>query len=420
MNCLSRSLFALAVVILSLFVVHGQSTDVCDLEETLEIIMKVFDTVKNETSIAAGINWNPDIQALQQNSLSNETHYTILVPTNEAFDELAKANGLAEEEDLKIPPPVLRFHIIEGIALFGEIESEENETVESGDTFDTLLADTKIEIKFERKAGVVNITSPEDVITTFVGPYNSAEMVTTFGYDLADEKGLGSDCIMPVSVILIDQVLIPPNREEESHSGEDESPMSGPDEDFEAGATSPGGYGSGGNCYRSNFLYGSVTCVAGCGLTPGSACNNIVCATGCPDPSSIGMSTLGGGSSSASTPGGYSYMPSENTMGLPKTLMPSESSGSGYGINCAFGPCGGPTVGPTVGKISVPNKSGCASGPCVGKLHASHSYGSSRSVSPSKCLANNSECIRGPGNNCCSGICERPNGGVNKYNCLDY
>ena len=138
---------------------------------------------------------------------------------------------------------VLRFHIIEGIALFGEIESEENETVKSGDTFDTLLADTKIEIKFERKAGVVNVTSPEDVITTFVGPYNSAEMVTTFGYDLADEKGLGSDCIMPVSVILIDHVLIPPNREEESPSGEDESPTSGPGEDFEAGTTSPGGSG---------------------------------------------------------------------------------------------------------------------------------------------------------------------------------
>ena len=28
--------------------------------------IQVFDTVKNETSIAAGINWNPDIQALQQ------------------------------------------------------------------------------------------------------------------------------------------------------------------------------------------------------------------------------------------------------------------------------------------------------------------------------------------------------------------
>ena len=69
------------------------------------IYIQVFDTVKNETSIAAGISWNPDIQAIQQNSLSNDTHYTILVPTNEAFDELAKANGLAEEEDLKIPPP---------------------------------------------------------------------------------------------------------------------------------------------------------------------------------------------------------------------------------------------------------------------------------------------------------------------------
>ena len=73
-----------------------------------------------------------------------------------------------------------------------------------------------------------------------------------------------------------------------------------------------------------------MTCVAGCGLTPGPSCNNIVCASGCPAPSSVGMSTLGGGSSSASTAGGY---------------IPSGSSG--YGINCAFGPCGGFNAGYT-------------------------------------------------------------------------
>lgn len=425
MNSLSRSGLTLVVVILSLFAVHGKSADVCDYDESVEIIQKTLASVTNETSIALGL-----FDGSLQSSFTNGTHYTILVPTNEAFDELAKANGLAEEEDLKIPPPVLRFHVIEGIALFGAIETPDKSTVESGETFDTLLADTKIELRFELKEGVeaADVKSLDDVTTHFLGPYNSAEMVTTFGYDLIEDNGLDSDCVMPVSILLIDHVLIPPN-------SEDESPTPDPDAGFDAGSTSPGGSGSAGDCYKENYLAGSITCVAGCGLTPGPSCNNVVCASGCPDPSSVGMSTLGAGesstsSSSSSEAEGYSHMPSDATM--PQTLVPSESSGSGYGINCAFGPCGGPTVGaiggptvgaiggPTVGKISVPNTSGCASGPCVGKLATKHSYGSSRSVSTSKCLANNSPCQKGPRNGCCSGICERPNGSVQKYNCLDY